>query len=297
MAPFPTPAAPLYTPSTDNESNVNDSCGRVEGTDGTRFAWLNTLTRDSNPSVFVDMFWRSLKLAFSSYEAVHGISTMRFALDPSEIEVSSFNSRCYQMRIPGVFNLSRPVYGPAMAAKGGFLDADEFLNDINVTMVDRWRCAESGIAPSVCPHRMTFVNYLEREFGRTSNPAGFRATMETYVDIHPMTGVVLDGHVTGEMLTTMAPLHVEGCDDPTLFVPFAEIPRTVVPILRFERHAVLGDKMINLLKIVDASYYIALVLLALGGVCAALSTQWLVTMPARAATVADRRNYHSITSE
>jgi hypothetical protein len=94
--------------------NSAAQCRSFSGTDATRFPPLQP--GGGTLDVFVDMIGRSFQFADAGRHHLHGIEVNRYTFSDATLADSPENRFCYGGRFKGLFNLSRPAFGPGIAS-------------------------------------------------------------------------------------------------------------------------------------------------------------------------------------
>ena len=241
---------PIVMPRADepqpNQSAIDLMCRAVHGSDGFRFG--PSVGQDSVLSYFADLFWRSVDMVFWKKSSVFGIDTLRFHVSNGTLESSEYNKHCFQQHRRGIFNFSRPLFGPAVAIKENFLDTDVTSNDLNFTL-SHYICLDNkttGDGVKNCTSRtmsepMEVLAYLEKHHQRDSDPEAFREAFESYLDVHSLSGITLSAQARGTLFTPTFPLHVDGCDG--IFPDEQQIARSLAPLATVNRFTTLSPAL------------------------------------------------------
>uniref|UniRef100_A0A7S1MGS8 Uncharacterized protein n=1 Tax=Neobodo designis TaxID=312471 RepID=A0A7S1MGS8_NEODS len=93
-------------------------CRTITGTDGTRFPPLQP--GGGTLDVFVDMIGRSFSFSDTGRHTDSDIEANRYRFSDETLADSTANRYCYGGRFTGLFNLSRPAFGPGIASLSFF---------------------------------------------------------------------------------------------------------------------------------------------------------------------------------
>jgi hypothetical protein len=252
VRPQPERAVPDY-----NIPQADPICRDVVGSDGLRFG--PGVTESSSLKLFLDMLWRTMPLSYWKDTTVKDIPAMAFSVSGPVLDnTTEVNQRCYHMRKFGLFNFSKPLFGPAFAAKARLLDAKLDRTDVNYTLQrpvctefidtnssssssNEVECVDWALSP-----RRNVLDYLEYYFQRESQPDAFRETFESRLNVHGLTGITLSGVAQGEALTELKPIAVDGC--PGLFKSFANVSSTFIPLVNVQRSTEVSDSYAQRLR-------------------------------------------------
>jgi hypothetical protein len=220
-------------------------CRQLGGSEGTRFA--AALSKDASIDVFVDMIGRYFTFSNQGTVDYDGIEASQYRFADSTVADSDWNRYCYGMRFQGLFNVSRPAFGPGIASNSMFqgtcfyLDGASVPNDANGARkcVDRLWTGPNGyfdgiddgftgrsltlnltflVPPVVDPtHASAFTQGARPPpqqpltFDNYLAGKGGAAAYDSYLDVHRLSGVTLKG-VADAMVSVMSgPFGVDGC--------------------------------------------------------------------------------------
>jgi hypothetical protein len=214
---------------------LDESCRPMRGSDGFRFG--PNVDEGSVLYMFADLFWRTMIMDFWKKSSVYGIDTLRFHTSNLSLSNSEANAHCYGQTRHGVFNFSRPLFGPAYAVKENFLDADVSPHDLNYTLSDVI-CHNSNCTNRSLSAPMEVLQYIEKHFQRESNPAGFREQFESYMDVHSLSGVTFSAMARGTLFTPIFPVSIQDCDG--LFPSLQNLSRSFAPLGTVHRYTKLS---------------------------------------------------------
>ena len=199
---------PIVTPPAvelPNEPILN--CNQVSGTNAMRWGPVDVVHKEARLTTFLDLFWRSVDFVYDREASVKDIPALRFTLAESSMDNSTFNQECFQAKYRGIFNFSRPMYGPVYAAKNMMLDVEIPEAELNFTM-QVMGPKENG---TDVPDRLPFLTYLDVVLGRAADPDNFRSLFDSYLDVNPLTGVSLRAMAQGMAFTDIHPIAIRGC--------------------------------------------------------------------------------------
>lgn len=230
---MPNPGEPNVT-----LSPLDEFCRPVRGSDGFRFG--PGVEKDDVLYMFADLFWRTMIMDFWKESSVFGIDTLRFRTSNLSLSNSAVNAHCYGQTRQGIFNFSRPLFGPAYATKENFLDADVQSNDLNYTLSD-YVCHNANCSNRSLSHPTEVLAYLEENYQRSSDPEAFRERFESYMDIHSLSGVTFSAMARGTLFTPVFPIQIRDCEG--LFPHLQNLSSSFAPLGTVHRFTELSTSL------------------------------------------------------
>ena len=243
-------------------------CRAVHGSDGMRFSPINRVRRDRPLTTYMDMMYRHFQFDYMRDSVVRGIDALRFGLSRADVVVPASiteadsdelyiaahrNHLCFQMEQEGFFNMSRVAFGPGYVAKAMFLD----------TKLEPWQMNFSITAPAATVRKppppgaslrtsadgerwvtLGLEDYFQWRYnGRNSSE--YREAFESYLDVHPLTGVSLQASAKGMGMMIMQPVTITGCKT----MPQSKhLPKTLYPAFWAERRTVVSEHWASVLR-------------------------------------------------
>ena len=218
-------------------------CQDIRGSNGMTFG--TDVDTSSHPFVFTDALYRSIQLDYLFSHDIKGVPVHRFGLSERDIAVSDENE-CFDQYYRGLFNLSRPYFGPLYASQPFFyqVPADQPITDV--------------------PDRQ-LLNFTIDGVHISEYPIPVNES-QLYLDIEPIAGVLVNARARLQVNTWMKYMPISSC--PTFFPQL--MPRDVVvtrpdgtqevlqndpfpvsmmPLVYLDRAASAGDDMMAQLKL------------------------------------------------
>eukprot|EP00658_Telonema_sp_P-2_P041281 TRINITY_DN29511_c0_g1_i5.p1 TRINITY_DN29511_c0_g1~~TRINITY_DN29511_c0_g1_i5.p1 ORF type:complete len:267 (+),score=53.34 TRINITY_DN29511_c0_g1_i5:176-976(+) len=200
---------------------------------------IDVVHRDAKLTTFLDLFWRTIYFTYERESTVKEIPTLRFVLAAESVDNSTKNQECFQTYHRGIFNFSRPMYGPVYAVKNMMLDAEYTDKMMNFTM----QVGSNNSASS----RVPFREFIDDVLGAKRDPVAFRKEYDSYLDVNALTGVSLQALAQGMAFTDIHPIAIDRCNT-TKFKVSKHLPTTMYPLVVVHRSYVVPDNLADQIK-------------------------------------------------
>ncbi len=245
-------------------------CQDIRGSNGMTFG--TDVDPASHPYVFTDALYRSIQLDYLFSHEFSGIPVHRFGLSERDIAVSEENE-CYDQQYRGLFNLSRPYFGPLYAAQPYF-----------------YQCPANQTIADIPDRQLLNFTIDGTHIDKYPIPV---EDAQLYLDIEPIAGVLVNAHARLQVNTWMKYHGISSCpkffpqlmprdvwvtrpDGTQELLKNDPFPTTMLPLVYLDRAASASGNMLSQLKLglVD-SFTIAL---AAGGAFGLLGAMALVSL-------------------
>lgn len=231
-------------------NTTTGSCQTIKGGNGMFYPM--GIDKSAKPYVYIDELFRDVQLEFERETEVKGIKTLRYRIAESEIEQFNENAECFDQNFLGIMNLSRPTFGPLFASL-------PFFERTQPVQVPRGESAPK-----------TLLNFTVDGVPIGDFQQKHKGQFETYVDVLPVTGTLLEGSANLQSATILGPITINDCpwifpqlQPRTIRIPtgtdangnttYREVhnssfPETMVPVFYLDRHAVITDDLATRIK-------------------------------------------------
>lgn len=250
--------------------NEGGRCQDIRGSNGMTFG--TDVEPGDHPFVFTDALYRSIQLDYLFSHDFSGIPVHRFGLSERDVAVSDENA-CYDQSYRGLFNLSRPYFGPLYASQPFFYQCPS--NQSIWDMPDR-QLLNFTINGT---HIDDYVVDVEES--------------RLYLDIEPIAGVLVNAHARLQVNTWMKFHNITSCknffpqlsprdvwvtreDGTQELLRDDPFPVTMLPLVYLDRSAMASGNMLAQLKLGLVDSFT--ILIAAGAAFGALGALSLVSL-------------------